>query len=126
MLAGGLAAAQSANVSSGPDAIATSPHGDPLTTANATGLLRTFMPGGAIDTTNPFFQSLGSNGRSCNTCHRLDQAWSVTPERIRERFNATQGTDPIFRTNDGSTRRTQMCTMSRRGGAPTACCSIAA
>lgn len=102
VLAVGLAAAQSANVSLAPDAIATSPHGDPLTTANATGLLRTFVSGGAIDTTNPFFQSLGSNGRSCNTCHRLDQAWSVTPERIRERFNATQGTDPIFRTNDGS------------------------
>lgn len=78
------------------------PHSDPLTTADATGLLRTFIPGGAIDTGNAFFQVLGSNGRSCNTCHRQEDAWSVTPVHIRQRFDRTQGTDPIFRTVDGS------------------------
>jgi cytochrome c peroxidase len=76
--------------------------GDPLTTADASGWLRTFAPGGAIDTDNAFFQSLGSNGRSCNSCHQQADAWSITPEHVRARFNATQGTDPIFRTNDGS------------------------
>jgi cytochrome c peroxidase len=55
-----------------------------------------------LDADNAFFQDLGSNGRSCVTCHQPDQAWSVTPERIRERFERTQGLDPIFRTNDGS------------------------
>ena len=73
-----------------------------LTAADATGMIRTYTPGGDLDTTNPFFQSLGSNGRSCFTCHRPDTGWSVTPASIQARFDATGGTDPIFRTNDGS------------------------
>ncbi|HMM56104.1 MAG TPA: cytochrome c peroxidase [Rudaea sp.] len=73
-----------------------------LTTADASGWLRTFTPAGTIDTGNPFFQSLGTNGRSCNSCHRQAQGWTVTPAELQQRFSATQGTDPIFRTNDGS------------------------
>ena len=30
---------------------------------------------GQIDFGGPFFQSLGTNGRSCFSCHRPDQAW---------------------------------------------------
>jgi len=56
---------------------------------------------------NPFFQDLGTNGRRCVTCHQPSDAWSVTPPHIRERFNATHGTDPIFRPNDGSGCPTQ-------------------
>lgn len=51
---------------------------------------------------NPFFQSLGSNGRSCSSCHLPDQGWTVTPQKIQKRFDVTGGRDPIFRTNDGS------------------------
>lgn len=58
-------------------------------------------------TTNPFFQDLGTNGRRCVTCHQASDAWSVTPPHIQSRFNATHGTDPIFRTNDGSGCPTQ-------------------
>ncbi|HST26872.1 MAG TPA: hypothetical protein VLK26_00720 [Rudaea sp.] len=75
---------------------------DPLTTPDANGWLRTFTPAGTIDTGNPFFQSLGTNGRSCNSCHRQAQGWTVTPAELQQRFDATQGLDPIFRTNDGS------------------------
>src|SRR5690606_28237396 len=77
--------------------------GDPLTTPNASGLLRTFTASGTLDTDNPFFQPLGSNGRSCDTCHRLEEAWSVTPAGISARFEATDGNDPIFRVVDGAT-----------------------
>jgi len=76
--------------------------GDPMTTDNPFGWLRTFSPGGSIDTSNAFFQALGTNGRSCNTCHRQEEAWSITPAGVRTRFEATAGTDPIFRRNDGS------------------------
>jgi hypothetical protein len=55
-----------------------------------------------IDLTGPFFQSLGTNGRSCATCHLPDQGWSVAAPKVQDRFEATQGMDPIFRTNDGS------------------------
>jgi hypothetical protein len=75
---------------------------DALTAADATGIIRTYTASGDVDTANPFFQSLGTNGRSCFTCHRPETAWSVTPASILTRFNTTGGTDPVFRTNDGS------------------------
>jgi hypothetical protein len=71
---------------------------------NATGLLETYnLNGGPIDLTGPFFQSLGSNGRSCATCHQPAQGWSISADAVKARFDLTQGLDPIFRTNDGST-----------------------
>src|SRR5258708_4080590 len=60
------------------------------------------LGGSADTTTNPFFQDLGTNGRRCVTCHQPSDAFSVTPPHIRERFKATQGTDPIFRPVDGA------------------------
>jgi len=75
---------------------------DALTAVDATGIVRTVTQTGAIDTNNPFFQSLGTNGRACFTCHRPETAWSVTPASVQARFSASVGTDPIFRTNDGS------------------------
>jgi cytochrome c peroxidase len=67
-------------------------------------------PGGLVETAgmdetdadNPFFQELGRNGRTCATCHRPAQGWSITPAEVRDRFDRTGGLDPIFRTNDGS------------------------
>jgi cytochrome c peroxidase len=69
---------------------------------NENGVAQSFDSAGPLDTTGPFFQSLGSNGRSCVTCHQPGDNWSVTPKSIRARFDRTQGTDPIFRTNDGA------------------------
>ena len=72
------------------------------------GRFANFNPGGPTDTeNNAFFQDLGTNGRRCVTCHQASDAWSVTPPHIQSRFNATRGTDPIFRTNDGSGCPTQ-------------------
>src|SRR5215813_13030698 len=69
---------------------------------NPSGFAATFSPVGSIDLTGPFFQSLGTNGRACVSCHQAGDGWTVTPAHIRARFDATDGTDPIFRTNDGS------------------------
>ncbi len=64
--------------------------------------------GGPTDTSkNAFFQDIGTNGRRCVTCHQANDAWTVTPTHIQQRFDATNGTDPIFRTNDGSGCPTQ-------------------
>ncbi|HLK06143.1 MAG TPA: hypothetical protein VKT53_17030 [Candidatus Acidoferrum sp.] len=64
--------------------------------------------GGPTDTSkNAFFQDIGTNGRRCVTCHQASDAWSVTPPHIQRRFEATDGTDPIFRPNDGSGCPTQ-------------------
>jgi hypothetical protein len=78
------------------------PADDPLTTSDASGWLRTFTATGSIDPDNAFFQSLGSNGRSCNTCHRQEDAWSLTPAGVQARFEASGGTDPLFRPVDGA------------------------
>jgi cytochrome c peroxidase len=70
---------------------------------NGSGFLETRNAGGGpIDLTGPFFQSLGTNGRSCGTCHRPDQGWGISADQVKMRFLLTQGLDPIFRTNDGS------------------------
>jgi hypothetical protein len=69
---------------------------------NPSGFAATYSTAGAVDLTNPFFQSLGTNGRSCASCHQPGDAWTVTPEHLRMRFDATAGMDPIFRLNDGA------------------------
>src|SRR5687767_13965838 len=70
--------------------------------ANATGEARTLTPA-AIDTSNPFFQPLGANGRACATCHLPSDGWSLTPATARRLFDATDGRHPLFRLNDGAT-----------------------
>src|SRR5437764_15305806 len=70
---------------------------------NPSGASETYSTaGGGIDLTGPFFQSMGSNGRACSTCHQASDGMSVSAASIQQRFAATQGLDPIFRTNDGS------------------------
>ena len=77
-------------------------HASPLTTADPSGWLQTSTPSGRIDSANPFFQSFGSNGRSCDSCHRQAQGWTVSPDELRQRFARTNGTDPIFSLVDGA------------------------
>jgi cytochrome c peroxidase len=68
------------------------------------GAFATINAGGPTDTsTNPFFLNMGTNGRTCVTCHQPSDAFSITPPHLQERFYATGGTDPIFRTVDGAT-----------------------
>jgi cytochrome c peroxidase len=66
------------------------------------GVVQTFNKTGALNANSPFFESLGTNGRNCSTCHQPSDGWSVTPSHIQARFNATQGLDPIFRPVDGA------------------------
>ena len=73
-----------------------------LTVSNGSGTSETFTATGTIDTNNAFFQSLGTNGRACVTCHDPGDNWTIIPAHLQQRFNATNGTDPVFRTNDGS------------------------
>src|SRR5262245_54053166 len=69
---------------------------------DSTGSVRTFSTIGSVDTANPFFLSMGTNGRACISCHQPGDAWTVTPPHIQERFAATHGEDPIFRPVDGA------------------------
>lgn len=68
------------------------------------GKIATFQPGGPTFTAlNPFFQNLGTNGRTCFTCHQPQEGWTVSAAGIQARFKASAGTDPIFRLVDGAT-----------------------
>jgi hypothetical protein len=70
---------------------------------NPSGFLETYNINNApIRLNGAFFQSLGTNGRSCSSCHLPTEGWSVSAAEVRLRFLLTQGLDPIFRTNDGS------------------------
>lgn len=71
---------------------------------DAAGLIATYQPGGPTRTAdNPFFQSLGTNGRSCVTCHEPQTAWGISAQSVQARFAASGGRDPIFRLVDGAT-----------------------
>ena len=71
--------------------------------ANPGGASQTYSTtGGGIDLTGPFFQSMGSNGRSCGSCHQPSDAMSVSAAHVQARFDLSEGLDPIFRTVDGS------------------------
>ena len=79
------------------------PHGDGAEWhRNPSGVALTLSSTGRIDRTNPFFTSLGANGRTCESCHQATDGWSITPRGVRERFEATGGKDPIFRPVDGA------------------------
>jgi cytochrome c peroxidase len=71
---------------------------------NPAGTAETFHTSGVIDRTNPFFQRLGVNERTCETCHRADQGWAITASGTTALFNATAGLAAIFNPLDEGAR----------------------
>jgi len=69
---------------------------------DSTGTFATYTTLGSIDLTSPFFQSLGTNGRTCGTCHQAAQGMSLTPTAATALFASTNGTDPLFAAVDGA------------------------
>src|SRR5262245_40991048 len=76
-------------------ASAVSGHARVLTFPNPGGIVGTVGIDRA-DSDNPFFRELGTNGRTCATCHLPAQGWSITPAELHDRFERTDGLDPIF------------------------------
>src|SRR5207244_6006623 len=71
--------------------------------ADPSGMIATYQPNGTTETaTNPFFQNLGSNGRTCFTCHEPQDGWTLSAQHAQARF-AADPTDPLFRLVDGAT-----------------------
>jgi len=67
------------------------------------GVTATYFPGGPVTTANnAFFQSLGSNGRTCFTCHQPQNNWSISPGTIAVVYATTLGRDPLFAPIDGA------------------------
>jgi len=55
-----------------------------------------------IELSNAFFDKLGTNDRSCASCHDASDGWSITPAHLQQRFTISQGKDPVFRPVDGA------------------------
>ena len=71
------------------------------TSPDPSGTVETFSQT-QVDNTSPFFTQLGTNNRTCNSCHVASDGWSITPVNLQQRFQSTQGTDPVFRVVDGA------------------------
>jgi hypothetical protein len=50
---------------------------------------------------HPFFDAIGTNGRACVTCHQPADGMALSVRTVRERWDATGGTDPLFAAVDG-------------------------
>ena len=91
---------------------------------NTSGLHATFSTSGSIDLRNEFFQNLGTNGRSCGTCHRAEEGWTITPARgFRHDLTGRKEPIPSSAPMTARTRRMPTSRPSKRAAPPTACCS---
>ena len=67
------------------------------------GVISTLQSGGpTITSTNAFFQDIGSNGRTCFSCHQPQNGWGISASSVRKAFADTLGKAPIFRPVDGA------------------------
>ena len=69
---------------------------------DSSGVITTLNINGPVDSHGAFFQSLGTNGRSCATCHVASQAMSISAAGVQARFAETRGRDPLFAAVDGA------------------------
>jgi hypothetical protein len=59
------------------------------------GSIGTYQPNGTTVTpSNAFFRNLGTNGRTCFTCHQPQNGWGLSSDSAQERF-AADPTDPL-------------------------------
>jgi cytochrome c peroxidase len=76
-----------------------SPEGDGSQRGTMPGLRATTSTNGfATGSTDGFFANLGTNRRTCSTCHIEQDGWTFTPASAR----ALSAHDPLFAPNDGS------------------------
>lgn len=66
------------------------------------GFVSTNSSAGSFDTSGPFFQSLGTNGRTCATCHVVSNAMGLSAQHAEAVYESTNGKDPLFSPVDGA------------------------
>jgi cytochrome c peroxidase len=69
---------------------------------NPSGQLGTVSTRGGIGGGNAFFQSLGTNGRTCASCHVQASGFGLSAQAAQAVFAASGGTDPLFAPVDGA------------------------
>ena len=67
------------------------------------GQIGSYHPDGQVSTDGePYFRNLGTNGRTCFTCHQPQDGWGLSQGDATNRF-AADPTEPLFRLVDGAT-----------------------
>jgi cytochrome c peroxidase len=72
-------------------------HYDPQKTRNRAGIAEAYSPLGslpALEASNPFFADLGTNGRTCASCHGFEGGWTTSHADLL--WSRSNGTDPLF------------------------------
>ncbi len=62
----------------------------------------TFNTTGGIDPNGIFFQALGTNRRTCASCHQLSQGMGLSAAGAQALFTSSNGSDPLFAAVDGA------------------------
>ena len=62
----------------------------------------TYVATGSINPTGIFFQTLGTNARSCSSCHQLSQGMGLSAANVQALFTSSNGSDPLFLAVDGA------------------------
>jgi len=70
--------------------------------ASPSGTESTYNAAGGIDPNGIFFKALGTNARSCSSCHQLSQGMGLSAASAQALFTASNGTDPLFLAVDGA------------------------
>jgi hypothetical protein len=71
--------------------------------ADAFGTFGSYQLNGPTHTAgNAFFQPLGTNGRTCGSCHVPAQGMGVSVAGLKDRFDASGPSDPVFAPVDGA------------------------
>jgi hypothetical protein len=107
------------------------PNNQPM--PNPGGEAATISAHGSVELTGEYFQTQGTNGQSCASCHIPEEAWSITPGTLQRLFNETEGKHPVFSPLDANNPNMDVSTVEarraaysmllsrgvfRRGGAP--------
>jgi mono/diheme cytochrome c family protein len=70
------------------------PNSHPI--ANVNGFAATYSTAGFVDLVGPYFTPQGTNGRSCGSCHSIEDGWTASAATMQQRFADTGGLDPVF------------------------------
>ena len=70
---------------------------------NGTGILSTAnVNGPTVTMNNAFFQSLGTNGRTCFSCHQMSSGMGLSTTALQNLYKLTGDIDPVFAAVDGA------------------------
>lgn len=69
---------------------------------DTTGFASTYSSAGSFDENGPFFQSLGTNGRTCASCHVVANAMGLSATQAQLVYALSHGRDPLFSAVDGA------------------------